>query len=318
VAGAQACVEEATFRNGPFTLAGQWFAPAGVGPRPAVVLIRGSGPSRRGNPWTLEFVGLLVGEGFGVLVPDKRGSDGSDGDWRSAAFEDLAEDALAGVRFVRSKEDVDPGAVGLIGLSQGGQIAPIAAARSDAVAFVINVVGGAVPFVENVTFEMRNTFEEEGLEGERLEAAMRMIEESVRFVRGTVSWDEYSRARDDARAVLGNEMTDGYFIADPDHWRWEFFRRHQDLDPVDWWRQVEQPVLALYGAADANTPTAESVERLRSAFRETRHPDATVEVFPGLGHSLWDMSGPMAEHGLHPDVRSTLAAWLRRVVGGGG
>ena len=38
--------------------------------------------------------------------------------------------------------------IGLVGLSQGGRVVPIAAARSSAVAFVVNLVGDAVSFIE--------------------------------------------------------------------------------------------------------------------------------------------------------------------------
>lgn len=309
-----ACLEEVTFPASGLTLAGQWFRPEGPGPVAAVVVVRGSGESARGNPWTESLAAALVGEGVGVLIPDKRGSGRSEGDWRTASFEDLAGDAVAAVQHLAGRVDVDGARIGLMGLSQGGQIVPIAGARSDSVAFLINVVGSAVPFVENVRFEMLNAFAEEGLAGAELEAASTMLDAAVGYVRGTVSWDGYRNALAATERVLGAEVTGAYFIGTRDHWRWDFFRRMVDFDPVVWWRRVDKPVLVLLGGADANTDSRETERRLRAAFGEIGHPDAMVRVFEDLGHSLWTMDGPANEHGLHPDVRHALRSWVRRVT----
>ncbi|MDX1675720.1 MAG: CocE/NonD family hydrolase, partial [Longimicrobiales bacterium] len=227
------CVEEVRFSADGLSLAGQWFTPrepGSAGPLPAAVLIRGSGPSHRGSVWTETLAGVLVAEGVGVLVPDKRGSGASEGDWRAASFSALADDALAGVRYLTGRPDVDAARVGLMGLSQGGMVAPVAASRTDSVAFVVNVVGSAVPLLESVRFEMLHTFREEGLEGERLETAMALVDTAVGHIRGRISWDDYEAALHGARPVLGDEIADAYFIPTPDHWRWAFFRRLEGFD----------------------------------------------------------------------------------------
>lgn len=314
LSGMAVCVEEITFSSGELTLAGQWFRPPGGHPVPAVVFVRGSGESSRGNAWTESLAAVLVQAGVGVLIPDKRGSGRSEGDWRSATFTDLATDAVAGVGHIAGREDVLADRVGLMGLSQGGQIVPIAAARSDAVAFVINVVGGAVPFLENVRFEMLHTFREEGLSGNRLEAAMSMVDTAIGHVVGSVPWDVYTAELHRTHGVLGDAIMRDYFIDTRDHWRWHFFRQLQDFDPVFWWREVEQPTLVLFGGADTNTPTSESAARLRGVFAETGHADATVLVFEGLGHDLFNHAGAMSGHGLDPEVRRSLQSWIRRVV----
>lgn len=316
VGGEPACVEEVRFASGSLVLAGQWFRPQVEDAVPAVVVIRGSGESERGNAWTESLAGVLVAEGLGVLLPDKRGSDESEGDWRTASFEDLAGDAVAAVAYLGGRDDVDGARVGLMGLSQGGQVVPIAGARSDSVGFLIDVVGSAVPFVENVKFEMLNTFREEGLSGSELSAAAVMLDVAVGYVRGALSWGAYRSALTDTERVVGSRITDAYFIDTADDWRWDFFRRMADFDPVEWWRRVDQPTLVLLGEADANTDTEATAGRLRAVFEESGHPDATVRVFEGLGHSLWDMSGAMRDHRLDPEVRRVLGGWVDRVTRG--
>jgi len=123
-------------------LAGMLFAPGSGGPFPAVVVIQGSGTSRRDNGWYLSLAHYLQDRGVAVLLPDKRGSEQSEGNWREASFGDLATDTLAAVRFLRSQKQVPVSEIGIVGMSQGGWIAPIVAVESPDVAFVVDVVGG--------------------------------------------------------------------------------------------------------------------------------------------------------------------------------
>ncbi len=313
--GAQATEpEEVRFRSGDLTLGGLWFVPEGEGPFPAAVFIRGSGPSTRDNYWTQRFVDLLVEEGVAVLLPDKRGSDASEGDWRTADFEDLADDALAGVDFARARPEVGGGRVGLIGLSQGGKIAPIAASRSDAVAFVIDVVGAATDLKEQVGWEMYHTFREGGVDAAALQQGLALQVAAEGYLEGTVEWEAYEVALRGALAGPGAEVARG-FPQTPDAWQWDFFRAVADFDPISYWRQVRQPVLVLYGEADRNAPSIRSAYRLLRAWRDMGHPDATLRVIPGAGHPLWE-SDPEDPHrpGLHPEVVGTLRDWLARVA----
>lgn len=306
--------EEVGFRSGDLELTGLWFTPRGEGPYPAAVILRGSGDSRRDSPWARLFVGLLLEEGVAVLLPDKRGSGGSEGDWRTATFDDLADDALAAVRHLRSSPAVDPDRVGLVGLSQGGRVAPVAAARSDEVAFVVDVVGSAVPFTEQVRHEMEHTFREAGLSGPSFDAAMRLHRLAERYLRGEVSWETYRTALDRALESEWSEVARG-FPPTRDHWRWAFFRGVVDFDPIPHWRRVRAPSLVLYGEDDANTPTARSVERLERAFDGTGPDRHEIRVFEGLDHGLLaPMEGDDHGMALHPEVVRTLRGWLEGVL----
>ncbi len=302
--------EEVRFRHGGLRLGGLWFRPKGSEPFPAAVVIRGSGPSTRDNHWTRLFVDRLVESGVAVLLPDKRGSDASEGDWRTADFHDLAGDALAGVEFARGRTEVDAHRVGLVGLSQGGKIAPIAAARSDAVAFVVDIVGAATDLREQVSWEMYHTFREAGVEGAALQEGLRLQVLAEGYVEGTVEWDDYATALREAVAGPGAEVARG-FPQTPDAWQWSFFRGIMDFDPLPYWRQVRQPVLVLYGDADRNAPSIRSAYRLLRAWREMEHPNATLRVIPEAGHALWEPE-PEDPHrpSLHPQVVTILGEWL--------
>ena len=71
------------------------FLPEGNGPFPAAVIIHGSGTSDRDNLWPLTLTQYLRESGIAVLLPDKRGSEKSEGDWRTSSFQDLAGDTFS-------------------------------------------------------------------------------------------------------------------------------------------------------------------------------------------------------------------------------
>jgi uncharacterized protein len=131
-------------------LGGTVFSPAEAGRHPAVVLVHGAGPERRAG-----LVGLaesFARSGIVALAYDKRTVGYSVATDRDFGL--LAEDALAAARLLRQRDDVDPGQVGLWGISEGGGwVVPIAASRApDGVAFAILVSGPMVSPMEQLTW----------------------------------------------------------------------------------------------------------------------------------------------------------------------
>jgi dipeptidyl aminopeptidase/acylaminoacyl peptidase len=92
--------ELVTFPNGSTTLAGVLITPSTKGPHPAVVYIEGSGDRTRDDACcgNVEIRSVLT-RGVAFLLYDKRGTGSSGGDWHTSSFQDLAADALAGVKW---------------------------------------------------------------------------------------------------------------------------------------------------------------------------------------------------------------------------
>ncbi len=137
-------VETITFQNGDVTLAGTLDLPVGEGPFPAIVTIHGSPPLTRNDIYNLRISHFFVQHGYAVLRYDKRGAGESSGEYPEVGVEDgeaalnvLADDALAGVQFLKSHDLIDPQMIGLAGHSQAGWIIPLVASKSSDVAFMI-------------------------------------------------------------------------------------------------------------------------------------------------------------------------------------
>ena len=134
------------------------YLPKGVSTYPALVFVHGSAPIRRGayEVW----IEPLVKHGFAVLLADKRGIGGSAGNFDRTDNTGakniglLTADVVAGVRFLAARPEVNDDQIGLIGVSQAGWVAPLAAAADTTVKFIVMITGPTVSTREENVWSM--------------------------------------------------------------------------------------------------------------------------------------------------------------------
>lgn len=131
VAGAATCRAEIVGMPADgITLRGELLRPAGAGPFPAVVAMHGcDGLYERGktamSPRHRDWAERLAAAGYVVVLPDSFGSRGLGPQCRVSEREvrpsrERVSDALAAKAYLQSRADVKPGAVSLLGWSNGG------------------------------------------------------------------------------------------------------------------------------------------------------------------------------------------------------
>jgi uncharacterized protein len=299
--------EDVRFASDELELAGLLLVPESSGPHPAAMFIQGSGDSDRTNLWARGIAEALARRGVVVLLPDKRGTGASEGDWRKAGFRDYARDAIAGVGFLQSRVEVDRDFIGVVGLSQGGQIAPLAADLSDEIAFVIDVSGSATTSVDQVNHEMRNTFRQAGLPPDGVEMGMKLQSLAVQYVK-TGAWEPYARMLKTLSTTPLAPVA-AEFPQTEDSWVWAWWRGIGDYDPIEHWTRLRQPALVAYGEDDEsdNVPVAESVRRLEGV-NAGRATGIEVVVFEGSGHALF----APGTNRLREDFIDLLVRWIHR------
>lgn len=245
---------EVSFRNEAqdIKLAGLLFAPDGDGPFPAVVIIHGAGTSQRDNPFYLTVVNYLQDHGVVVFLPDKRGSEKSEGNWRTSSFEDLATDTLAAVEFMRDQELVDISQIGILGSSQGGQLSPLVSIQSPDIAFLIDVVGTSLSLYDVLHYEEVQNLREMGF----LPGVSDLIAYPSTFFLRKVTQKDFWDA-------VGN------------------------FDPLPYWQELTIPALVMYGSEDSNVPAEPSKARLETLNKE----NIIVNIYEGSGHPLEDPVG---------------------------
>jgi uncharacterized protein len=154
--------EEVTFQSGAITFSGTLLKPATAGPHPAVVIVHGSSPNERG-PYRGFATEVFAQHGVAALIYDKRGYGQSSGNPETTSLYDLAADAVAGVRYLQHRADIDPKRVGMEGDSQAGWVIPIAASRAKDIAFIILVSASAVSQAQSEVFGIETRIHNAGL-----------------------------------------------------------------------------------------------------------------------------------------------------------
>lgn len=291
-----------TVTNGDVSLAGTLTMPEGPGPHPAVVLVTGSGAQNRDE----EVAGFkvfavladhLTRRGIAVFRYDDRGVGESTGSFATSTTADFATDALAAVARMKELPAVDPTRVGILGHSEGGSVAALAASRSADVAFIVMLAGPGIPGdvltrgqaadaardllgagetqIETIVSAHRAM-----TEAVKAGAAPEALAERVKALLGA----QYDSQPPAARAVLGDRtaFVEKHYgqavrtLATP------WMRFFLAFDPAEALRAVTVPVYAAFGALDTQVPMATNETPVRSALAGNAR--ATVKVYPQANH----------------------------------
>lgn len=136
-------------------LAGILTRPAADAPCPALILLHGADRSGKDDPYYVAHAQQLARAGAAVLRYDGPGwGGGASGGSGFETLEHRTAEALAAVKYLQSRADINPNAVGLWGVSQGGWICQMAAAAYDGVAFILPVSGPGVTPAEQEVYRV--------------------------------------------------------------------------------------------------------------------------------------------------------------------
>jgi pimeloyl-ACP methyl ester carboxylesterase len=216
-------------------------------------------------------------------VYDKRGSGESTGDWKTATYDDIANDALAGIHLLQQRAEIRTGQIGAYGHSEGGAIVAMMAAQSKDVAFVISADGTAGPSYQQDLFRVRKIVESNGFTPDDVTKAMAFYNLWLQVAR---SGQGRERLASEILKVQNEQWFDLVAPPPPDHWAWTEYRKRADFDSLPYWAKVTVPVLLVYGALDENVPASESLERINDALHAGSNPDYTEILIPGAQHNL--------------------------------
>ena len=304
--------EEVRFTNAGTVLAGTVYLPNEDGPHPAVVLVHGSGPEAR-HAYAF-YAKYLARRSIAALVYDKRGVGESTGDLYAADYGDYAGDALAAVRLLTGRADVDRNAVGLVGFSEGEWVAPLAASQSADVAFVAIIGASGLSPAAQVDTEIAIRLRASGYDDETVAKALAINEQLFDYQRTGEGGEEL-------RAILAAVRGERWFsdaedlpetVHPIDDYAW--WRSVMDFDPLPVWERVRVPVLLLKGGADDRSAAEPMRTRISDALRRGGNLDVTVRIFPDADHML--LEWPLGE-GTPPPVFTdgyldALVEWVKR------
>ena len=304
--------EEVSFRNGDVTLSGTLVSPETKGAKPTVVFLHGSGSLNRYSFGP--FPDFFLSQGFAVLIYDKRGTGGSNGDFRKATFEDLAKDGRAAVSFLKGRKDVEGKRIGLCGSSQGGFLASMIASANADVAFVVNLYGMHVPAWQQELYRIETELRDNGSTKNDTADAIAFVNLGFEVGRTGQNWDKY-------RALMQQSKDKSWFSSVPTASSLDELQRDwqkiYSFNPASALEKVSCPVLALFGDRDNSTPVKPTIANIERALKMAGNKDLTVKIFPKGNHGLLE-----AETGANseipklkrfvPRLFETIRDWLQR------
>jgi pimeloyl-ACP methyl ester carboxylesterase len=279
-------------------LAGTLTLPRSNGPFAAVLLITGSGPQDRdeallGHKPFLVLSDYLTRRGIAVLRVDDRGVGKSTGNFGTATTRDFASDALAGVEYLKTRKEIDAKRIGLVGHSEGGVIAPMVAAESADVAFIVMMAGTGLPGDEVLYVQSALIAKANGASDELIATTTRAQREIFAIVKqesdNAAAIKRIREVMEKVRAGLTTEQRQavGYESAiesqiAPLLTPW--FRYFLAYDPKAALRKVTCPVLAVNGANDLQVPPKENLPAIEQALEDGGNSDHQIVKLPGLNH----------------------------------
>jgi pimeloyl-ACP methyl ester carboxylesterase len=305
-----------TFHNGAVVLSGTLLAPKTAGRHPAVVLLQGSGAEVRWG--TNRYIAdRFARAGVAALIYDKRGAGQSSGDWRTASYEDLARDALAGAALLAPRPDVDPRRIGLHGHSEGGMVAPLAATLApDKIAFMVAEDTFLGEVKDQDIYRTKLEIEAESFSTADKRKEQDMFALFIEVLSGDRPYADLEAASAPVRDEAWFKDLNLPARTDP-VWTTYRARAHFDTRPI--WRKVRQPVLLVYGEHDQLVPVDESIRGIESYLDENGTPYAAL-IAPLAEHNLTIKAAkdePPFWWRQAPGVFDAVVAWVKTCTNAG-
>jgi pimeloyl-ACP methyl ester carboxylesterase len=308
-------------------LAGTLTLPSGNGPFPAVLLITGSGQQDRDETimghkpfWVL--ADNLTRRGIAVLRVDDRGVGGSGGDPALATSLDFCGDVLAGIAYLKSRKEIDPGRIGLVGHSEGGLIAPLAAVKNPKdVAFIVLMAGPGIVGEDILLLQARLINKANGSSDTELARDSDLQKKMYRIIKEekdtATAEAKLRQVMKDAMAQMSAEEQKKFPPALQDATLkmvlFPWFRFFLTYDPRPTLQKVKCPLLAINGEKDLQVPAEENLKAIAEALQAGGNGKFTVKMLPGLNHLFQTaQSGSPSEYA---KIEETIAPAALQLIG---
>lgn len=312
-------------------IAGTLTYPDSGGPFPGVILLSGSGPQNRdeeifGHKPFLVLADYLTRQGIAVLRSDERGVGGTTGRFKGATTEDFAEDALAGVTYLKSRSEINPEWIGLAGHSEGGMMAPIAASKSNDIAFIILMAGPGIAFSDLILFQKELRWKKMGMSEDDIELNRSWHNQVSKITAMDIDNDQvrekimqlYEDLNEEERIRLHKtpESIEGEVEHLTDPW-WRYATKYNAHATLV---KVQCPVLAINGSKDMQVVAPTNLAGIEEALKAGGNDNFLVKYLEGLNHLFQTAeTGDESEYGkieetFSPVAMKLIAGWILQQV----
>jgi pimeloyl-ACP methyl ester carboxylesterase len=277
--------------------------PKGDGPFTTIIIITGSGTQDRdgtmfGHKTYAVLADYLTNKGIAVLRVDDRGAGKTTlgKNFMKLTSADFANDVEAGIAYLQTKKEV--GKIGLVGHSEGGMIAPMVAARNQAVNFIVMLAGPGQNGEDIWKYQMQRSFEKTDLSKPHKKLADELVNSMNDAFMHSANYDSviaemkstYAKWKlkvdDSLEAKLFNVAGIEGFTSMAKAYKgglsWlQYFMLY---NPSIALQKVTCPVLAMNGESDVQVLCKPNLAAVEAALKKGGNKQYTIKAFPNLNH----------------------------------
>ncbi|MDE5568169.1 MAG: alpha/beta hydrolase [Muribaculaceae bacterium] len=299
--------EEVSFANGDAVLKGTLTLPDGWNKKtPVLIMITGSGLQNRdeevfGHKPFAVIADALARNGIATLRYDDRGFGESTGDAVNCTTEDLKNDALAGIDFLRRRFKN----VGALGHSEGGTIALMLGADRK-VDFIVSLAGMVVSGKETLLDQNQYALTQAGypqqITDEYCDLISMVFDNDEAFPQKLETSKLAAELKQNLKTVAG-QMKSPYM---------QYFLK---LDLRDKLGKIACPVLALNGKKDIQVSYKSNLDALNKGLRT--NAKNKIQAMDDLNHPLQHCkTGAITEYAtieetVSPEVLDIISQWVK-------
>lgn len=312
--------------------------PATGGPFPVAILITGSGLQDRdetisGHKSFFVIADYLTRRGIAVLRVDDRGIGQSTGEVTQATSADFANDVLTSLDYLKTRQDIDPKKIGLIGHSEGGMIAPMVAARRPGeIAFLVALAGPGIPISTLMAQQSVAIFNASGVSAEATDAYKPLYEHLLQtIVQSPDNITAYNQATQlvqtwekqtkpwiirTTTGISSDQSRQTFVNAFVRQMRTPWMRYFLQYDPTKNLKTLRCPVLALNGDKDVQVTADPNLAGWTAALTQGGNKRFRTQKLTELNHLFQhSKTGSPAEYSqltetVAPEALQLIGDWL--------
>ena len=244
----------------------------------------------------------------------------------------MARDVQAGIDYLKTRKEIDPKRIGLIGHSEGGLIAAMVASQSPSVAFLILMAGAMVTEVEQVIAQVSMQLKADGASKKLIEYDMEVRKKLLDIVKSESDLDKAALAM---KAIMETyfatlpatikteselfmfaikESNMEKMIAFFNSPTYRYWLEHKSIFDLN---KLTMPVLAINGDLDFITASHIQLPAIKKALQIAGNSDVTIVGMVKMNHWFQSCStGAMSEYGnlletISPLALKQIANWIK-------
>jgi len=288
-------VEKIKIPSNGFLINGWLYLPEKEGKFPLIVLTNGGGDGSRAIKSLSDWIAPILAHcGYAAFVHDKRGTGESEGDYVKTNYDDYITDAGNCALFLSKHKRIDPEMIGVLGGSEGGRIAVLAASRFPVIKFVISFAGTVVSMEEDRIYAQMGAYKTRGYSDSLINIITPLWKRS---------FDAWASNNPAEHKKVNKEIAE---------WRKKFDREilpftKEEMDSIPELRAVlptwysmpndyltelghfTKKWLAIFGEVDKVVPTEASVKNIIRYMGLSGNKDYKIVIIPRCGHAPVDV-----------------------------